>query len=65
MLNSNTDIPIVAAKGVKNAANNVTDKTISAVQGAGRKGKEAANRLEKETTGFMGKLRKSAENLFK
>ncbi len=65
MLNSNTYILVVlAVKSVKNTANNVTDKTISAVQGAGKKGKDAANKVGKETTSFAKRIRKSVENIF-
>jgi hypothetical protein len=63
MFDSNTYILVVAVKGMKNAANNVTDRTISAVQGAGRQSKKAAEKVEKEATGFFAKIRKSLGDL--
>jgi hypothetical protein len=61
---SNTYIFVIAIKGVKNVANDVTDKTKSAIQGAGRKGGKAVNAVGKETTNLATRMRKSIEHLF-
>ncbi len=45
-------------------ANDVTDKTKSAIQGAGRKGGKAVNAVGKETTNLATRMRKSIEHLF-
>jgi hypothetical protein len=58
-------ILVLAVQGVKGAANTLADKTQSAVQGAGRKGKEAATAAGKETSNFASKIRKSIEDVFK
>ncbi len=63
MYHLNTDVFIVVAKSVKNAANDITGKTQEFVEGAANKGKSAGGKAEKEASSALTHLRQSLGNL--
>ncbi len=65
MSHLNIDTLIVAARGIKNAANDITGKTREFGEGAATKSKKATRDVQEETSSALERLRKSIENIMK